>query len=74
MRKPDFGSVKEACVPWEDWSQSGVQDWDGGNTECPVPTLSKKEIIVVAGCMAVCICFLIPIVIYDWCHGGGRRA
>jgi len=59
---------------FNDWSQSGldVQDWDGGNPECDSPKLSKGESCVVAFIVFCCIVACVPVMIYDWCKGGGR--
>jgi hypothetical protein len=60
---------------WNDWSQSGldVQDWDGGNVESDAPRLSIWESFVIALIVLLMLGCCIPVMVYDWAHGGGRR-
>jgi len=57
------------------WKQSDldVQDWDGGNIESDAPRLSVWESFVIALIFLFMIGCCIPVMIYDWAHGGGRR-
>jgi hypothetical protein len=47
--------------------------WDGGNPQADAPHLTMWEKLVIFGIVAIMLVACIPVMVYDWCNGGGRR-